>query len=68
MLWVWVAFVVANFAYQSAQPFYSEQPLYLPDVYQASDRQRTLEAEQRILANAARHDGRTVPDTAVARA
>ncbi|MBK7062072.1 MAG: tetratricopeptide repeat protein [Rubrivivax sp.] len=25
---------------ESAQPFYSERPLYLPDVYQVSDRQR----------------------------
>ena len=25
---------------ESAQPFYSEKPLYLPDVYQVSDRQR----------------------------
>ncbi len=25
---------------EAAQPFYSERPLYLPDVYQASDRQR----------------------------
>jgi predicted O-linked N-acetylglucosamine transferase (SPINDLY family) len=25
---------------ESVQPFYSERPLYLPDIYQASDRQR----------------------------
>ncbi len=27
---------------ESSQPFYSEKPLYLPDIYQVSDRQRSV--------------------------
>jgi MFS transporter, UMF1 family len=37
MLWVWIAFVIANFAYQSAQPFYNAM---MPELVPENERGR----------------------------